>query len=66
MSDIGELSNFVLARLDEDERRFQAGELPHIDEAERRGRIRIMRASDGRGLLLAGDPLQARKTHGRG
>jgi hypothetical protein len=55
------LSEFVLARLDDDERRFEAGELPHIDEAERRGRIRIMRSDDGNGLLLAADPVEARE-----
>jgi hypothetical protein len=43
-----DLSCFVLARLADDERRFQAGELPHIDEAERRGRLRIMRTDDQR------------------
>lgn len=61
MSDIGELSTFVLDRLAEDERRFQAGELPYIDEAERRGRIRIMRADEGGGLLMAADPVPARE-----
>jgi hypothetical protein len=61
MSDIGDLSDFVLARLDDDERRFHAGELPHIDEAERRGRIRIMPTTDRSGLLLAADPVQAQE-----
>jgi hypothetical protein len=54
-----ELSTFVLDRLDDDERRFAAGELPFIDEAERRGRIRVMRTDDGAGLLVAADPVQA-------
>jgi hypothetical protein len=58
------LSDFVLARLDEDERRFEAGELPHLDEAERRGRIRIMRDDDGRGLLLAAGPVEAQEKRG--
>ncbi|HEV2778433.1 MAG TPA: hypothetical protein VGX25_03440 [Actinophytocola sp.] len=61
MTDTAELSEFVLARLDEDEQRFKDGELPHLDEAERRGRIRIMRTDDGRGLLLAADPVPARE-----
>lgn len=56
-----ELSEFVLARLDEDEKRFESGELPFLDEAERRGRIRIMRSSDGAGLLMAADPVPARE-----
>ena len=54
-----DLSGFVLARLADDERRLEAGELPHIDEAERRGRLRIMRTDDHRGLLLVGGPVQA-------
>ncbi|CAM3880008.1 hypothetical protein KIPE111705_29560 [Kibdelosporangium persicum] len=52
------LSQFVLARLADDERRFDAGELPHLDEAERHGRIRIMYTSDGEGLLVAADPVE--------
>jgi len=55
------LSGFVLARLADDEQRFQAGELPHIDEAERRGRLRIMRTDDQRGLLLVAGPVEARE-----
>lgn len=54
-----ELDEFVLARLAEDEERFRAGELPLLDEAERRGRLRIMYADDGDGLLLAGGPVEA-------
>ena len=42
-----DLTAFVLARLAEDETRFNAGELPYLDEAERRGRIRIMYTADG-------------------
>lgn len=61
MADLDDLSAFVLARLDEDERRFDAGELPHLDEAERHGRIRIMYAEQGEGLLVAADPVEARE-----
>jgi len=53
------LDEFVLARLAEDEERVRAGELPLIDEAERRGRLRIMYADDGAGLLLAAGPVEA-------
>jgi hypothetical protein len=53
-----DLTAFVLARLAEDEMRFNAGELPHLDEAERHGRIRIMYTEDGSGLLLAADPVE--------
>jgi hypothetical protein len=53
-----DLSGFVLARLADDERRLEAGELPHLDEAERRGRLRIMRTNDQQGLLLVGGPVQ--------
>jgi hypothetical protein len=52
------LSAFVLARLADDETRFNAGELPYLDEAERRGRIRVMYTGDGTGLLLAADPVE--------
>lgn len=58
---MNDLSSFVLARLAEDERRFEAGELPLLDVAERRGRIRIMPSADGAGLLLAADPVEARE-----
>lgn len=58
---MSELGDFVIARLDEDERRLDAGELPQLDEAERRGRLRIMRADGGTGLLLAADPVPARE-----
>ncbi|MFN2479796.1 MAG: hypothetical protein ABR615_11610 [Pseudonocardiaceae bacterium] len=54
-----DLSDFVLDRLVDDERRFEAGELPYLDEAERRGRLRIMRTDDHHGLLLVGGPVQA-------
>ncbi len=56
--DLDQLSAFVLARLDDDERRFNAGELPYLDEAERHGRIRIMYATQGEGLLVAADPVE--------
>jgi hypothetical protein len=58
-ADMDDLNDFVLDRLADDERRFEAGELPYIDEAERRGRLRIMRTDDHRGLLLVGGPVQA-------
>ena len=54
-----DLSDFVLARLADDERRLETGELPHLDEAERRGRLRIMRTDDQQGLLLIAGPVQA-------
>ncbi|HEX2133803.1 MAG TPA: hypothetical protein VHH15_19835 [Actinophytocola sp.] len=53
-----QLNTFVLDRLAEDESRFAAGELPLIDVAERRGRIRVMRTDDGAGLLIAADPVE--------
>ena len=58
---MNDLSSFVLARLSDDERRYEAGELPQLDEAERRGRIRIMRTDDGAGLLMAADPVETRE-----
>ncbi|MEU3627846.1 hypothetical protein BS329_09165 [Amycolatopsis coloradensis] len=60
-ADVSGLDEFVLARLAEDEERVRAGKLPYIDEAERRGWLRIMpaRGEDGRdGLLLAAGPLE--------
>lgn len=56
-----ELGDFVLARLAEDEQRFADGVLPRLDDAERRGRLRIMRTDDGAGLLLSADPVPARE-----
>lgn len=56
-----ELTNFVLARLDDDARRFTDGVLPALDEAERGGRLRIMRSDDGRGLLLMPGPVEAQE-----
>lgn len=55
---MGELEEFVLARLAEDEQRLAEGKLPHLDEAERRGRLRIIRTDDGRGLLLVSGQVQ--------
>ena len=46
-----DLRRFVLDRLDEDQTRADRGELPLLDEAERRGRLRFLRADEG-GLLL--------------
>ncbi|WP_197287969.1 hypothetical protein [Nocardia sp. NRRL S-836] len=54
-----ELRRFVLDRLDEDERRAADEELPMLDDAERRGRLRIVRSDDGSGLLLLPGPVQA-------
>jgi hypothetical protein len=48
---VTELRQFVLAGLAEDEQRAARSELPLLDEAERRGRLRILRADEG-GLLL--------------
>jgi hypothetical protein len=56
-STVNELVAFVSARLDDDERRFAERELPFLDEAERRGRIRVLRTDDGVGLLVAADPV---------
>lgn len=46
-----DLRTFVLDRLAEDEARAERAELPLLDEAERRGRLRFLRADEG-GLLL--------------
>jgi hypothetical protein len=46
-----DLRRFVLERLTEDEARAEREELPLLDEAERRGRLRFLRADEG-GLLL--------------
>jgi hypothetical protein len=46
-----DLRRFVLERLAEDEERAAREELPLLDEAERRGRLRFLRANEG-GLLL--------------
>jgi hypothetical protein len=59
-AEVTELDRFVLTRLEEDEQLVRAGQLPLLDEAERRGRLRIMhaRGDDGQeGLLLAAGPL---------
>jgi len=46
------LRRYVLDRLDEEK-------LPLLDEAEGRGRLRIIRSDDGTGLLLLPGPIQA-------
>jgi hypothetical protein len=46
-----DLRQFVLDRIAEDEERAAREELPLLDDAERRGRLRILRADEG-GLLL--------------
>lgn len=47
-----ELRRFALDRLAEDEELLEQGHAPLLDEAERRGRLRILRSDDGRELLL--------------
>lgn len=59
--DHNELTTFVRTRLDEDEQRHARHLLPYLDEAERRGRLRIMRTDDGQGLHLAAGPLAAQE-----
>ncbi|PWK83679.1 hypothetical protein C8D88_110135 [Lentzea atacamensis] len=54
-----EMRKFVLERLDEDEVRLAEGKLPLLDEAEGRGRLRIIASDDGSGLLLLPGPIQA-------
>ncbi|GAB2957371.1 hypothetical protein [Saccharothrix stipae] len=54
-----DLRRFVLDRLAEDEERLAREELPLLDEAERRGRLRILRSDDGRELLLVPHEAQA-------
>ncbi|SES21728.1 hypothetical protein SAMN05216188_126107 [Lentzea xinjiangensis] len=53
-----ELRRFVIDRLDEDERRLAAGELPLLDDAESKGKLRIARSDDGAGLLLLPGPTE--------
>ncbi len=53
------LDEFVLERLSEDEERIRVRELPQLDEAERRGVLRIIYADDADGLLLIGGPVEA-------
>ena len=57
--DTDELRRYVLDRLDEDEQRLAEEKLPLLDEAEGRGRLRIIRSDDGTGLLLLPGPIQA-------
>ncbi|GAA0208971.1 hypothetical protein GCM10010492_03280 [Saccharothrix mutabilis subsp. mutabilis] len=47
-----DLRRFVLDRLAEDERRLAEDGTTALDDAEGRGRLRIVRADDGKGLLL--------------
>jgi hypothetical protein len=54
-----DLRRFVLDRLTEDEERLAREELPLLDEAERRGRLRVLRSDDGRELLLVPGEAQA-------
>ncbi|WP_026423885.1 hypothetical protein [Actinokineospora inagensis] len=59
--DLEAVRAFLLERLAEDERRVAAGGVPLLDEAERLGRLRILRSDDGSGLLLtpgaSGEPV---------
>jgi nucleotide-binding universal stress UspA family protein len=58
--DTAVLSEFVLARLDEDQERYEQEVLPQLDEAERRGRLRILRSGETEGqLLLVPGPAEA-------
>ncbi|WP_367128057.1 hypothetical protein [Saccharothrix sp. HUAS TT1] len=54
-----DLRRFVLERLTEDEERLAGEELPLLDEAERRGRLRILRSDDGQDLVLVPGEAQA-------
>jgi hypothetical protein len=56
-----ELRRFVLDGLAEDELRLEREELPLLDEAERQGRLRVLRTDDGQGLLLIPGPAQAQE-----
>ncbi|MEJ2852130.1 MULTISPECIES: hypothetical protein [unclassified Saccharothrix] len=47
-----DLRKFVLDRLAEDERRLAEGGSSVLEDAEGRGRLRIVRADEGGGLLL--------------
>ncbi|MFI9011110.1 hypothetical protein ACIGNX_28135 [Actinosynnema sp. NPDC053489] len=54
-----DLRRFVLDRLAEDEERLAREELPLLDDAESRGRLRVLRSDDGRELLLVPGDTQA-------
>jgi hypothetical protein len=47
-----DLRRFVLDRLVEDEERIEREQPPFLDEAERRGRLHILRSDDGERLVL--------------
>jgi hypothetical protein len=55
---VEDLRQFVLDRLAEDEQRAAREELPQLDEAELRGRLRILRTDEG-GLMLVPGPTEA-------
>jgi hypothetical protein len=55
---VKDLRQFVLDRLAEDEQRAARAELPLLDEAERLGKLRVLRADEG-GLLLVPGPAEA-------
>lgn len=54
---VADLRRFVLDRLAEDEQRAERQELPQLDEAESRGRLRILRTDEG-GLMLVPGPAE--------
>lgn len=58
-----DLRRFVLDRLAEDERRLAEGESSLLEDAEGRGRLRIVRADKGGGLLLLPGPESADHDH---
>ncbi|SES48700.1 DUF6221 family protein [Actinokineospora terrae] len=51
--DLDALRAFLADRLAEDERRAASGGIPLLEEAERLGRLHVLRTDDGTGLLLA-------------
>ncbi|GLW90736.1 DUF6221 family protein [Actinokineospora globicatena] len=51
--DLDAVRAFLTERLSEDERRAAAGGVPLLEEAERLGRLHVLRSDDGTGLLLA-------------
>ncbi|PSL57453.1 hypothetical protein B0I31_102432 [Saccharothrix carnea] len=58
-----DLRRFVLDRLAEDEERLAREELPLLDEAERRGRLAILRSDDDRELLLVPGEAHTQQQH---
>jgi hypothetical protein len=58
-----DLRQFLLDRLTDDEERAARQELPLLDDAERRGILRILRTDEGGLLLVPGpaDPVEAQE-----